>query len=347
MRGGGGLRIVVLCPHFRPDTAPTGTVMTRIVEELAPHGHTLHVVTSLPWYRRHAVEPGWSADVGRHETTAWGSVTRVNPFSGDDKRNLVRRGVGFAAFSLLAGGGGLGRRRLVPPGRRGDRDVAAAHTRHHRAPRRVVAPRPADLQHPGRVPRRRCDHRCDQRPPHPRRGIAAGAMELPPADAVTVLSDDLAANVRAKLPAERAATVHVIPNFVDTERIQPADRMTPYRRRARHRRRAGGALCRQPRLLATVGADGARRPRAPGGHVRDQRRGRAARRTPRVRRRSAQRPLRRLPARGAPRRTARHRGRPRRRRCAAASPAPACRRRPTRPSRPAARSSRRSTPAPR
>ena len=32
---GGGLRIVVLCPHFRPDTAPTGTVMTRIVEELA------------------------------------------------------------------------------------------------------------------------------------------------------------------------------------------------------------------------------------------------------------------------------------------------------------------------
>ena len=29
------MRIVVICPHFAPDTAPTGTVMTRIVAELA------------------------------------------------------------------------------------------------------------------------------------------------------------------------------------------------------------------------------------------------------------------------------------------------------------------------
>ena len=49
------------------------------------------------------------------------------------------------------------------------------------------------------------------------------------ADAVTVLSDDLRANVAAKVPAARAATVHTIPNFVDTDRIRPADRMTPYR----------------------------------------------------------------------------------------------------------------------
>jgi colanic acid biosynthesis glycosyl transferase WcaI len=49
------------------------------------------------------------------------------------------------------------------------------------------------------------------------------------ADAVTVLSADLRANVTAKLPARRASTVHTIPNFVDTTRIAPADRMTPYR----------------------------------------------------------------------------------------------------------------------
>jgi colanic acid biosynthesis glycosyl transferase WcaI len=48
-------------------------------------------------------------------------------------------------------------------------------------------------------------------------------------DAVTVLSDDLAANVRAKLPSGRSAAVRMIPNFVDTERIRPGDRMTPYR----------------------------------------------------------------------------------------------------------------------
>ena len=41
------MRILVLCPHLRPDVAPTGEVMTRIVEELAARGHELDVVTSL------------------------------------------------------------------------------------------------------------------------------------------------------------------------------------------------------------------------------------------------------------------------------------------------------------
>ena len=45
------MKIIVLCPHFAPDTAPTGTVMTGIVEGLVGRGHEIHVVTSLPWYR--------------------------------------------------------------------------------------------------------------------------------------------------------------------------------------------------------------------------------------------------------------------------------------------------------
>ena len=49
------MRLVVLCPHFAPDTAPTGTVMTRIVAELADLGHELHVVTALPWYRHQRI----------------------------------------------------------------------------------------------------------------------------------------------------------------------------------------------------------------------------------------------------------------------------------------------------
>ena len=43
------------------------------------------------------------------------------------------------------------------------------------------------------------------------------------AAAVTVLSDDLAANVAAKVSPTRRNTVHMIPNFVDTVAIQPAD----------------------------------------------------------------------------------------------------------------------------
>jgi colanic acid biosynthesis glycosyl transferase WcaI len=53
------------------------------------------------------------------------------------------------------------------------------------------------------------------------------------ADAVTVLSDDLRDNVVAKLSSsgsgDRVDTVHVIPNFVDTDAIEPTERATPYR----------------------------------------------------------------------------------------------------------------------
>ncbi|MFW2382265.1 MAG: glycosyltransferase family 4 protein, partial [Acidimicrobiales bacterium] len=48
------------------------------------------------------------------------------------------------------------------------------------------------------------------------------------ADAVTVLSEDQARNVRAK--TTRPENVHIIPNFVDTSRVTTVDRMTEYRR---------------------------------------------------------------------------------------------------------------------
>ena len=69
------LRIAVLCPHFAPDTAPTGVVFTRIVHELAALGHELHVITTLPWYREHSIEPewkskGWKGKLARRESVA-------------------------------------------------------------------------------------------------------------------------------------------------------------------------------------------------------------------------------------------------------------------------------------
>ena len=50
------------------------------------------------------------------------------------------------------------------------------------------------------------------------------------ADAVTVLSDDLAANVRGKLPASRAGTVHIDPQLRRHRADPPRPTgMTPYR----------------------------------------------------------------------------------------------------------------------
>ncbi len=96
-------RVVVLCPHFDPDTAPTGVVMSRIVRELVALGDEVHVVTSLPWYRTHAIEAGWTGRLVRREVTPWGSITRVHPFPGDDKTDLLRRALGFLGYTALAG----------------------------------------------------------------------------------------------------------------------------------------------------------------------------------------------------------------------------------------------------
>jgi colanic acid biosynthesis glycosyl transferase WcaI len=221
--------LVVVCPHFAPDTAPTGVVMTRIVEELAGLGHTVHVVTSLPWYRSHRIEAGWQGRLVRSERTAWGSVTRVHPFPGRDKSNLVRRALGFAAFSLLAGlcclrAGGWFRRSgaviaMSPPLTLGLTGWVASRLRRCPMVFNIQDVFPDAAVETGAISDKRI--------------IAAASwlerISYRAADAVTVLSDDLRDNVVAKLGDEHADKVHVIANFVDTDAISPGDRSTPYR----------------------------------------------------------------------------------------------------------------------
>jgi colanic acid biosynthesis glycosyl transferase WcaI len=219
---------VVLCPHFAPDTAPTGTVMTRIVHELAAVGHTVHVVTALPWYRTHAIDEGWEGRWVRRESTEWGSITRVHPFPGDDKTNLVRRAIGFVAYSVLAGVQAL---------------RAGGSFRHASAVIAMSPPLTLGLTGWLVAKLRRAPLIFNIQDVFPDAAIDTGAITNPAvvraarllerisyraADAVTVLSDDLRDNVVAKVP-RMADRVHVIANFVDTEAIRPRDRLTPYR----------------------------------------------------------------------------------------------------------------------
>lgn len=224
------LRLVVVCPHFEPDTAPTGVVMTRLVHEWAALGHEIHVVTSLPWYARHRVEPEWRHVRWRNRTSieAWGSVTRLDPFAGDDKRNLVRRALGFIGFSVTAAVAGVRvarRRRLdavlvmSPPLTLGVTGWVVATLRRVPLFVNVQDVFPDAAVESGAITNRT---------------VIAVARRLETwvyrrAEAVTVLSRDLADNLRAKVPAHRAWRVRSIPNFVDVEAIRPLDRMTDYR----------------------------------------------------------------------------------------------------------------------
>ena len=222
--------IVVLVPHFAPDTAPTGEVITRIVDEFIAAGRRIHIVTSLPWYRTHAIEEGWTGRLVRRERTAWGSIIRVHPFPGKSKSNLLRRAVGFAGFSAIAGvctlfAGGIHRRpaaiiSMSPPLTLGLTGWLAARLRFTTAIFNIQDVFPDAAIETGAITNKRIISvaRWLERVSYQR------------SDAVVVLSDDLRENVVAKVSSRHVDKITVIPNFVDADRIVPMDRMTPYRR---------------------------------------------------------------------------------------------------------------------
>ena len=221
------MRLLVLCPHFAPDLhAATGEVMTRLAEGLADRGHQLDVVTALPWYKEHDVEEGWRGRPWRTETTEWGRVVRVWPFP-TDKSSIAARALGFGGFTGLVTAAALtvGRPDAVlgmsPPIFLGDAAWLAA--RRWRVPmvfntQDIFPDVAVDL---GAITNEK---------------VIAAASRLERsiyrrADAVTVLSEDQAANVRGKLPPAQRSKVRIIHNFVDLDRVRVVDdRENDYRR---------------------------------------------------------------------------------------------------------------------
>lgn len=219
------MHLLVLCPHFAPDTAPTGTIITRIVAELVERGHRVDVVTALPWYRNHAVEPGWQGKLVRTERAEWGTITRVNPFP-SGKRHFVKRALAFGAFSALVGWkAALGPKvdgvlAMSPPLTMGLTGWGVALARR--------APLVFNIQDV--FP----DVAIDLGVLRNRRVIALAKwlekVSYRRARAVTVLSDDLRENLAAKVGPAQAAKVEVIPNFVDTVAITPGEKHNSVRR---------------------------------------------------------------------------------------------------------------------
>jgi len=220
------VRLLVLTPHLHPDTAPTGVVVSAIVDGLTTGGHDVHVVTSLPWYREHRVEDGWRGRPVRRGTHGAATVTRLHPFP-TDKGNLVARALGFVGLTGLATVAGLATRgpfdgvvAVSPPLTFGAAGWLLA--RRHRCPLvfNVQDVFPDVAVEVGAIRSRRAIgfFRWLERATYRR------------ADAVTVLSDDLAANVSAKLDGpDGRPLVRVVPNFVDVATVRPLDRMTAYR----------------------------------------------------------------------------------------------------------------------
>ncbi|MGI8662367.1 MAG: glycosyltransferase family 4 protein [Acidimicrobiales bacterium] len=219
------MNLVVLCPHYAPDSAPTGEVMTSIASELVARGHNVHIVTALPWYRDHRIEPGWEGRLVRSEEQPWGRITRVHPFP-SDKRNIPARAAAFGGFTALSAA------------------VAATSPGRVDGVLAMSPPLTLGLAGWGVARLRRAPFVFNIQDVFPDAAVATGAITRPSviraasslerftyrrADAVTVLSEDLRDNLAAKLVGHRPDRVRVIPNFVDTQRITPAARENSYR----------------------------------------------------------------------------------------------------------------------
>lgn len=217
------MNLIVIAPHFAPDVAPTGVVITRIVDELAQRGHRIHVFSSYPWYEDHKVDPMYEGRWVRHEDGPWGRITRVHPFPTSDKRNIFKRALSFAGFSAVLtymarrGEKVDGVLAMSPPLTLGLSGWAVGRAR--------KAPFVFNVQDV--FP----DVAIDLGVLTDKRLIAAAHRVerfcYDHADAVTVLSGDLRDNVRSK--TTHPERVHVIPNFVDTGTIAPSPQENAYR----------------------------------------------------------------------------------------------------------------------
>ena len=224
------MRLLVITPHFTPDTAPTGVVVTALVEEWCRLGHHAHVVTALPWYQEHRVADGWTGRLARHGHHGTATVTRLHPFP-VRKARTGRRAAAFGAFTVLAA--------VTAAATRGPFDVVVA-----------VSP-PITLAFAARLAalRHGCPMVLNIQDVFPDVAVTVGTLSsrqliglarrleriaYRATDAVTVLSTDLQDNITNKVAGlSRPPIVETIPNFVDTDNLRPLDRLTEYRREHR------------------------------------------------------------------------------------------------------------------
>ena len=220
------MRLLVITPPFEPDTAPTGIIVTSLVEQWLEQGHQIEVITSLPWYEKHEVENQWKGRLVRKEEKGLLTVTRLHPFP-QDKNKLLRRLMGFLAFSFLAS--------IASVSKKGPFDAVV-----------VISP-PLTLGTVGKAAavRHRCKLLLNLQDIFPDIAVTLGKIKSRSSikvlekyekltyrgtDAITVLSKDLETNVNKKIDRiKNPPQITVIPNFLISSSIKPQNRLTKYR----------------------------------------------------------------------------------------------------------------------
>ena len=92
------LRILMISTYFRPDVASTGVLMTHLAEDLVKFGHHVRVLTSMPHY---TAELEKSAAPGR-ESWRGADVTRMRVYSADNRASFAQRLLNYFTYNAQA-----------------------------------------------------------------------------------------------------------------------------------------------------------------------------------------------------------------------------------------------------
>jgi len=216
------MRVLILHMRYWPDATGTGPLVTELADDLVAMGEQVTVVTSVPHYGRGEPTTAYRGRVFYRSNESGVDVLRTASL-GSTLSSPAARAIDYWAFTLLATLAGLGSSRpdvilcIAPPFTVG---LAGWMTRLlKRAPMVFNA---QDIWPDGLVSMGRLRSK-------PLIGVlrAIEKFVYRKADRISVVSDGMRENLIEKgVPSEKLA---VIPNWVDTEFITPAERMNPFR----------------------------------------------------------------------------------------------------------------------
>ena len=94
------MRILLLSTYFSPDAAANGVLMANLAEDLRGMGHEITVITTMPHYSENRIWEGYRGKLWRKEHKNGVDVYRLYFYVPTDKMRLESRALSYATWNL-------------------------------------------------------------------------------------------------------------------------------------------------------------------------------------------------------------------------------------------------------
>ncbi len=209
------MKILLLTLYFAPDVGANAVIMTELAEELVNMGHQVTVVTAFPHYSSNVIERQYQGRLIQRENFRGMRVIRTYLYTSPDKKSFIVRFLNYVSFNVLSTLAGIFS---------GPQDVILAPS-----PPLTIGVSAWIISRLKRIP-----NIYNVQDINPDVLIKLGILRNPlgiafskwlerfvyrHSDHITVLSEGFRRNLTRKGVPDHKLTI--IPNFVDTEFIQP------------------------------------------------------------------------------------------------------------------------------